>query len=462
MTSTIAPKLQLRALGPQDRYLTDDSEGTTSFWAPTPIRRATRCALQTLQEPFPQGGLRFGTLNRMTIPLAADVLGGVTLEVRLPAIPGAVEGDTWVPRIGYVLVRRAKVFVQDIMLCDHERLWMYVADALFGSPQKDAARAEMSGGGPLALSLLTEHILHIPLRMPWSSANFFPLCALASHTRLLLEVELEPFANCISLAPGRTSLATYLSPTLIQTSRPGTLVTSSGGTQQVPEGAVGLQAPWDAVQFEGRPVLAASPPPPKNNELYGSLCLLDVAFLDVEEKRALLRGPVVWSFETVMDQEGKTYTESLSSDGGVARDLLPETKVDLSELNAPVRALVWMIYPENFGTQYFAFDTGAAATCRISVNGLDITPSLPATHFQALMPTFRNARATPGLFLHSFALALGSPHPSGALAFDRTKNPLLHVTFTNRPDRPPSTIKVFAIVRRFITIERGMVRFVTL
>ena len=491
------PLIQLLARGPQDTYL----DGTDIRPFETSFKRHTRFSLEHVDRPFPKFFL-FGRANPIDIPLSADALGSVFLEIRLPALPGAAPEDTWVPKVGYVLLRRIRVWLNETMLVDQERLWYDIADKLWCPEGRRRGLEEMIGAG--GLSLAQPHTLLVPLKLPWSKDNFFPLVSMPGAA-FSMEVEAETFANCIAPlstearedgAASPTAVviknAVFVTPTMVTVSLlvpaapapvPATVVVDIGtqartvSTAEAQEGtgllevSFGLETPWAAGTSatlvgsgvsEARPILAATADHwPPSGEL-AVTALFEMVFLDSEERHVLRRSRMAWMFDAQMDMETKTYKEVSSMEGTIARVPLKTLKIDLSELNFPVRALAWVVYAENYSGAPFVYAPRAILTSQLLVNGQDLTARRPGQYFQ-LAATFDRARrcSLDGVHFHSFALDAASLQPSGSLGFDKAKRPALEVALAEDYSTP-SVVKVFAVVRRVLTLYKGEARFVTL
>ena len=404
MADDTGPRIQLLAKGPQDVYLS--SPVGHSYWR-TRFPRPTRFALQVTEETFPHGFL-FGKRNTTTIPLSGDCLGTISLEIRLPAIPGASPQDTWVPKIGYVLLRRIKVWLNETLISDQERLWYDIHTKLFVKTQhEDDALGDLIGTNPL--SLTTPHTLIVPLKLPWSLTHFFPLIAMPGVS-MSMEIEAESFAHCI------VSAAPLAFPT-------------------------------------------------RNDEL-DVRCLFEYAFLDREERYSLIRDRILWHFDTAVDMETKTYKETLSTDGTISRVSLPQLKVDLSELNVPVRALVVVVYAENYGKHYFSYDPYALESAQVYANNNELITRLPAPYFQLMTRVSRGlqAKGLDGIHYIPFCMNANALQPSGSLGLDRARQPYVDVTFTQQfqDTAPRAVVKVFALVRRVLQLYKGNAAFLTL
>lgn len=484
MTSEIGARLQLAAIGPQDAYTT--SAAGVSPWTAV-FKRPTRFALDTVDAPFAHGFL-LGRRNRTEIPRAGDCLGGITLEIRLPAIPGAGPGDTWVPAVGYALLRRVRVWLNDTLLSDAERLWYDIHDRLFETAGTRDALAEMVGARqPLALT--QAHILYVPLKLPFSRTNWLPTVALTG-TRMTLDVEAESFAACIrtarrvDAASGDLLRATYIDARTVRVTlapstaaRDITLWTPAGALvaqRTVPPGTlavgVSLAAPWAVATARclasAVPVVAETLAFPDRPAELGVRCLCEVAFLDAPERFGMLQAQTLWHFDAALDMETKTYTETIGADGRAGRVARTAAAIDLSELNHPVRALAWVVYDDAYGAM-FEYHADALESCRLWANNSEIVARLPGAYFQLMTKYARGAVVAPardGVHFLSLCLDPGSLQPSGSLGFAKAKQPFLEVTLAPafRATAPKATIKVFALVRRVLAIGHGGAVFVTI
>lgn len=477
-------RLQLAAVGPQDLYITSSSSGVTP-WT-TVFKRPTPFAMDVVETPFANQFV-MGRRNRTDVPTSGDCLGGITLELRLPRIPGAIPGDTWVPAIGYALLRRVRVWLNDAMLSDTERLWYDLHDRLFETKDTAAMLGGSSGSGA-PLSLAHPHVVHVPLKLPWHRGNWFPLVA-AFGGRMTLDIEAESFAACIrpvkrvdAFSSPDLRRATYLTPTLVRvTLVPGaatrtlTLVSASGAgvaVRPIPPGVAGvtvsLGAPWAAAEARcgagAVPVGAETLQFPGRPEELDVRCLFEVAFLDSPERFGIRRARALFHCDAAVDMEAATYKEMVGADGRVARVGLATAKIDLSELNFPVRALAWVVYDTAVG-EMFRYHVDALRSCRVFANNQEIVGPQPGAYFQLMTKQARGrvAPARDGVHFLPFSMDVGSLQPSGSLALDRAKQPFLEVTLTDafRTEAPKATVKVFAIVRRLLVVYNGSAVFLT-
>ena len=147
-------KIQLAALGKQDAFLRGDGK-----WSPfaSVFRRATRFAAWT--DEFAMDYTP-GKRSVVDIPKSGDLLADVTLQVTLPSVPG---GGTWCANVGYALLRRVRLLLNDQEIHNFERLWYDLYDRLYTSSGHAAGLAAMVGRAPLSTEVA--HTLFVPLRM---------------------------------------------------------------------------------------------------------------------------------------------------------------------------------------------------------------------------------------------------------------------------------------------------------
>jgi hypothetical protein len=389
--------IHIDALGPQDEFLSA-LPGTGQTKPPSHfrqcIRRHSRFALDVKEEEFPNGFF-FGSLNRMELGRRGDMLGDITLEIRLPIIDGASPSDTWIDGIGHVLLRRLNLIVDDTLVQTQERLWYDLSDKMFLSAAHANGKNEMIGKGHV-LSLTKSHIIYVPLKLLSCKSHhknqvFLPLLSVPGST-ISLTFECESFENC---------------------------VTSYSGSQ-----------------------------PPMSLDVR---LLVEYVFLDSAEKERILRRPTTIMFEDVQDMESRSYTESNSTDGAF-RIPLDRVDVDLSELNVPVKALVWVTYATNYG-QFFEYTDDIAETTLL-LSGRERIEPRTSEYFKRIDPYMHNFKIDTGnVHLYSLSLDVGGMQPSGHLSFDQVHAPLLRVFLKEK--RSDLTVKVFAMCYKMLVVDRG-------
>jgi len=395
--ASVGTHLQLAAKGPQEAVLYGEDP---SPFRPGCTKTHTRFAIETKEEVIPDGCL-LGKENVMTIPRSGDMLGNIILEFRLPALPDAGPTDAWVDQIGHVLLRRVKFAIDDIELSNSERLWYDISDRLFLKESYRQGMNEMIGKGR-TLSLQKSHIVYVPLKLfccknHHEIQNFFPLLTMPG-SKLYLTLDIERFENCVTGYSGTTT------------------------PQSIP-----------------------------------CTVLLDYVFLDTAEKERMINRPHTILVETEQDAEALSYKELLSDDGDV-RIPLDSVKVDLSEVNYPVKFLAWVVYANNDvqNKRYFTY-LGDTRTSTLLLDGVERFSSQEGGYFQLIEKFYKTLRA-PGddqVFLYSFALDASSWQPCGHLTFGEVSKPVLQVDLTDK--RPDRVVKVFMVGYKFLDIQRGRV-----
>ena len=389
--------LQIDAIGPQDEFLYS-LPGTNQTKPPSHftqcIRRHSRFAIDVKEERFPNGFF-FGATNRMEIGRRGDMLGNITLEIRLPVVPGADPEDVWTDSLCHVLLRRLNLIVDDTLIQSQERLWYDLSDKMFISASHSAGKNEMIGKGS-SLSLTKEHVLYLPLKLLCCKSHhknqtFLPLLSVPGST-ISLTFESESFENCVASYSGNEPLST-----------------------------LDVRA------------------------------LVEYVFLDPSEKERILRRPTTIMFEDVQDMESRSYTESNSSDGAF-RIPLDRVDVDLAELNVPVKALIWVSYLTNYGQLFEYTDDISSATLLLS--GRERIEIRESDYFKSVDPYLHNFKMPGGnVHLYSLCLDVGGLQPSGHLSFDQVHAPLLRVFLKEK--RSDLTVKVFALCYKILIVDQG-------
>lgn len=133
-----------------------------------------------------------GSRTQLKIPKSGTLLTDMYLEITLPRIDTAPEGSTWTACVGYALLRRIRLLLNDQEIHNIERLWLDIYDALYTSSSHQDGLDRMIGRTPLPMS--TQHILHIPLRFlssrPGQTRAPIPLQAI-TLADLILDIEWE-------------------------------------------------------------------------------------------------------------------------------------------------------------------------------------------------------------------------------------------------------------------------------
>ena len=394
---SVGSQLQLAAKGPQDLVIYGDDPGafTSSCY-----KRHTPFAIDTKDIIFPEG-VFFGKTSRLTVPRSGDMLGNIVLEIRLPAVPGAGPTDAWVDCIGYVLMRRLKFSIDDTEISNTERLWYDISDRLFLKKSHEAGLYEMIGKNR-TLKLNRAHIIYVPLKLfccknHRESQQFLPLLT-APGSSIYLDIEIESFSNCVQSYSGAL--------------------------------------------------------PPSSVEC---TALVDYVFLDTAEKERMINRPHTILVETEQDAEALTYKEMLGA-GGDARVPLDSVKVDLSEINYPVKYLAWVCYANNAlqTKSYFTY-TDDITKSLLLLDSVERFPAQNTDYFQLLEKYYgcRRSPAQDGVFVYNFGLDATSWQPCGHCTFGEVSLPLLQVDIGEK--RSDRVIKVFVVGYKFLDINHGRV-----
>lgn len=394
--------VQLNCIGPQDEFIRS-TECSSKETLLAPFRRfeylrTTRHACEEIELGFATG-FRFGQLNTLSIPRSGDMLGNITLQIQLPVIPGALPEDMWCDSIGYVLLKRVRFKIDDVIISDSERLWYDLHDALFLAPEVVDGINEMIGKGR-NLPLTRSHTLHVPLKLFSGKShhvrqNFLPLLA-SPGTTLTLDIDTEKFMNC---------------------------VTSFGGTES--------QSPLDL----------------------DVIALSQFIFLDDFERERLINRQRDILIEIEQDVEALSYVLT-----GDAKTPLDTVSLDLSEVDFPVKALVWVAYDSTALStkRYFQYADSIESSVlildgneRYNISD-DGTTNLVETYYRGKNCVKDNVH------VYSFSLDYSSWQPAGQLSFSEIRMPVLKVKLKQK--NPNLIIKCFILGYRFLRFDKGRVQ----
>lgn len=390
---------QLLAVGPQNYSL--DLNPQTTFFRRV-YRRHTEFAVECFEDAF---DLRPGETSVVELRRRGDVLGDVVLEIALPDL--GVPGGRWADAIGYVLFTRIKLVIDDLVIHDQERLWYDISDKLFMPQGRLAGIDAMIGrGGAAPLATDRAHTVLVPLKLAscrahYRNPQFLPIGALATKSKITLELSAEALASCLVLPPGQ-----QLAPA------------------------------------QARRGLAAK-------------LLSDQVFLAQDEQRALMRGRSELLVETAQDVEALTYQ---FDDGGTYD--LRAAQLDLRELNLPVKLLAFVAYDENDttrGTFFRYLDCIDQASLLIN-SGERFKPR--GGEYFALVQTYQHCARCAADLVHAYSFALDATErqPSGALNFAVLDRPALRVDLRNTEGRAIK-VKCFAYAYNWLIFDKGSVSF---
>lgn len=393
---SVGAGLQLHALGPQNYVL--DLNPTMTFFAQK-YRRHTAFACEVFEDVFE---LKPGSTSPqlMELPRRGDLLGDISLEVRLPNL--GIAGGTWVDAVGYVFWSRIRLLVGELLIHDHERLYYDMVDRLHLSEGRRRALDLMIGRG-VALPTDESHVLTVPLKFfccasHHATQQYLPIGALTTQTKVYLELTMEPVASLVNLPSGASLPASAAASAL-------------------------------DVRVLSEQVYAAP-----------------------EEQMALSLRPQELLVEVTQDMEALSY--KLAS-AGIQQ--LDSCAVDLRELNLPTTSLMFAAYDETAAQarRYFDYLDCIASVSMLVQSNQRFAPRT-APYFWSVQPYQHCARCAAGELVgtYSFALDASRRQPSGALNFARLTNPTLRVDLQNVQDRPVK-VKVFAQALNWLLLDGG-------
>jgi hypothetical protein len=398
-TPGVGPLLQLNALGEQDNAMYDLlGEGSNPFTADTFVK-STAGAVEQKEESFQTFTL--GQTNNILLDRRGDMLGGVALEIKLPALANAGINDYWKENIGYILLRKIRLFLNDAELESSERLWYHIYDNLFLPDNiREGVLSMIGGNGPNTLRLSQEHIILVPLKLFHCKRHgqrqvFLPMITYYKGSTLSIEIETESFENSITSYAGNDEVTTLETKLIV-----------------------------------------------------------DYVFLSQFERERLINKSFPVMVETVQDVEGYSFKEVRSSEGDI---FLPTNTVsiDMSEVNYPVKYLAFVAYSSSDlrNKNYFKY-SDIIDTVTIRFDGQDRTEKFDSKYFNLVQPFYYAKRCTDDhIFMYSFALHPHDMQPSGHFTFRNIRKPSVYITLKEK--RRDIVVKCFIVGYRWITFAHG-------
>jgi hypothetical protein len=390
--------MQLNLLGQQDEKFYELNKPVCNTFTNKSWKQSTRGATEQNEIPFP---FVLGSTNKKVIPKRGDMMGNLLLAITLPVIPGAGINDYWLPRVGYILLKKMRLTLNDIELDSSERLWLSIHDDLFLPDGMTNGFNDMLGTSNLRLS--QEHKIIVPLKffncyVPGQRQNFLPLLGSTRDT-ITLEIETETFQNCI------TSYS-------------------------------GINAPA---------------------ELECEL-VTDYVFLDDLEKEQLVNRPYPVLAQIVQDVEQVSYREVLDSVTGDERIPTDTLLVDMSEINYPVKYICFVAYSVDAveRKEYFTYLDIIDRASLLFDN--EERTEHQSKDIYSLVQTYRHAKRciSDKVYMYSFALDAFDSQPSGHFTFSNVRRVKLRVTL--REKRDDVIVKCFVVGYRWIDFENGSAR----
>lgn len=326
---------------------------------------------------------------------SAPLIPGSSTWAMVTAGGVVAANDEWTSPLAYAMVRRLRFVVDEMVIHDQERLWYDLVDRLTVGAGHREGLAEMLGVG---LSMGRAHTVVMPLKFLCCKGTqtpraFFPT-VLVPRCRVKLEVHLERFEGCLP-----DSLALPV----------------------VDPGALDIRLVGERV------------------------------FLDKEERDAMMVRPLTVMYEGAQDMDAPNYAEA--SDG--RRVGSEQALVDLSELNLPVKALAWVVYPEKVTTLFDYRDAVDSATLLLGSTERMVAsgPMCSRQHVWTHAP-----RCLPGnVYLYSFALQAWGADPCGACDFSTVRKPVLRLSLKPETTQQQLKCKVWGMTYNWLTFEGGTV-----
>lgn len=391
-------RLQLAAVGKQDGYVAEYGlpglevsprtfpSTTTPFRAA--FRRATRFATWTdavAMEYTP------GKRSQIDIPKSGDLLADMYLEITLPAVAAAPAGATWNKLVGYTLLRRVRLLLDDQEIHNFERLWYDLYDHLYTRAGHERGLDRMVGRTPLPMN--RSHLLYVPLRMltcrKGAARSAIPLQAI-SRAALKLDIEWE--------VPGMLSAHT----------------------------------PTD-------PGIAVS-------------ALVEYVELEDPEKTQFVRGATL-AFESTIDSDALSYY--IDSDGDVRdRTEIKVNLGNVRYAVKMLVWVAYAVTATEQQGELFTYIDDPLDTVNIAFNNQERLNPVPSDYFTVLQKYQSCIRGRPGPpSVYSFALNATSRFPSGSADFGALAAVALHGHIA--PGTPQFKLKVFSVYYNVLQIGSG-------
>lgn len=388
--------IQVAALGKQDLVL-------RGRWSPFKIQYRRHVPFVTWVDEVK---IQYSPLTRtrVDIPKKADFLGDMYLEIRLPVLtpdsfepgPGLtppVVPSVWNAHIGYRLLRRIRLMLDDQEIHNIERLWLDLYDRLYTRAGHAQGLLAMVGRDPLPTN--QPHILYIPLRFLMCRKGFAraPLPLQAMSSSLTVDIEWEGLGT---LCPGLRD-------------DPGLDI---------------------RVLCEYADVDTVGQSPPQHQEL-------------------------TLAFESVIDSDQTTYT--VDSGGAIQRLPNVSVNLGNVRFSAKAIVWVaYTEGTQNANNTLFEYIDRPLTNARITFNKQDRVSVHGDTYYTLVQPYFYGLRSCAGGSLcppnmYSFCLKAMSRYHTGTANFGNLQEVSLKGDV--RPETPLSKIKVFTLYHNVLRIK---------
>jgi len=402
--------LQLVAQGKQDIFLTGNPQVT---WFKMVYRRYTNFSIESQVIPF-DNQTEFGRRITVLLPKKGDLLGGLWLEIQLPAITDSVTKlpIPYTNAVGHALIQEVSIEIGEQEIDKQTGEWMELWSNY--TVTKDKVQGWNNMIGKVAGSTNTDGLqgplyLYVPLRF-WFCKNpglFLPLLALQYHP-IRLNITLRPLQQLFSVT----------NPTV---------------------------NPCDQTVNTVSMV---------NMQMYG-----DFVHLDTEERRRFVANSHEYLIEQVQ------YTPSISVDPTASVVQVP------MEFNHPLRELFWIVQRNAAvsANQWFNYtsvakgESGTPAnlitTSLLRIEGYDRFDIRNADYFRLVQP-FQYHSVIPFdnyTYSYSFALRPEDVQPSGSMNASRLDTITLQLQFNNTvvPVRGGANVRIYGLNHNILRIVDG-------
>jgi hypothetical protein len=406
--------LQIVASGAQDVYLTGNPQIT---FFKVVYRRHTNFSLESIQQFFRnENNLDFGKSTYSVLERKADLMSGVVLEIKLPALEQVQNGSTfvnWVNGIGNAIINSVQVKIGGYTVDTQSGEWMDINSQYNVSQDKRGAYDEMLGYRQTNINILAkdELTLHIPLNFWFNNPGLaLPIEALQYH-------DVEIYFNFADLADMIVSDVAITNPLVKGTGRIASFLEC---------------------------------------KIY-----VDYIYLDTDEKRRIVQS----SHEYLIEQVQMLNYEQINTND-------TSRKIDLF-LKHPVKSLYWVISNDQYTTtgstgnnnqplNYDAVNTidnkDTFKTMKLLFNGSDRFTDRPAKYFRLTQPfQYFKCCPTKTIYSYTFALRPYDLQPSGSCNFSRIDNVKMNITFDSTTQTAtPSKLRVYAVNYNVLRIMNGM------
>lgn len=395
--------VQLAALGPEDKYLTIDPSYSHFRFA---YKKHTHFAVNQ-EEAYFASGFLFGRTCTLGVGLRGDLLNDAWLEIRLPAVTGAV--GTWVPWIGYALTKEWRLYIGDVLVQTVPREWTHYLH-VSGAPSTKIDGLDAMVGKE-ALDISVEHTLYVPMPFFFARAasttekNPLPICALSNASArtagVKVEVDVESFSNLVNL----TSTASLTSPTEMT-----------------------------------------------------CIAVLDYVILSEEERASFIGFGNRLLFKTVLTSSSRAY--AVTPSGGTTA--LATSKVRLSAINLPVASFVTIASDENAAQNKTLFTYRTIDSFDLFLTSQKRFETRPGDHF-AKQQFYSFGHRVPQIGSNIYSYSFEAPwtpgkrprnsgHVDSGRAFSE---PTMKANGVSDAANPPAVVRVMAEVYSFLTCENG-------